>query len=276
MSEMLTPQVTEPVVLEAPIATEPPVTEGPATPQAEPGQPKFKVNYGKEEREVSYEEAKELIERGLNYEPVKEKWEASKSTLSKIETIARKAGFVNADGHGDIEAYYAAAEEQLKRMEIEQMTRGLELPDELAEELYVSRKEREERKAEQERIETQKREQERRTKEYMELLDFYKEVNGKDLDPAAENLPKEVWLSVEAGATPKAAYAEYLAKDLIRQKAIESKNQENGASSPGSAAVGTAPQKSTYTRDDLRNMSREEVLKNWKVVTEANRKTLKE
>ena len=275
MSEMQTP-VTETLI---PIADSEPaeVVEPTAPTEAEPTpEPKFKVNYGKEEREVSYEEAKELIERGLNYEPVKEKWEASKQTLSKIETIARKAGFTNADGHGDIEAYYAAAEEQLKRYEIEQMTKGMELPDELAEELYTSRKEREERKAEQQRLETQKQTEERRQKEYTELLDFYKEMNGKDLDPATDNLPKEVWVAVEAGATPKAAYAEYLAKDFIRQKAIDQKNQENSASSPGSAAVGVAPQKSTYTREDLRGMSRDEIMKNWKAVTEANRKTLKE
>ena len=201
--------------------------DGNAQPQATE-LPKLKINYLGEEKEIDLEEAKTLAQKGMNYEPLQEKWETSKKVLSKVEEIARKAGFVNADGHGDIEAYYEAANEQLKQREIEELTQGMQLPKELAEELYLSRKERAERQAEKER---QAREQKQQA-QYKELLDFYKEVHGKYFD-ATTTFPKEVWQAVDKGIPPKYAYAEYLSRQAIKEQAIEKANAENGQASPG-------------------------------------------
>ena len=110
----------------------------------------------------------------------------------------------------------------------------------------------------------------------MELLDFYKEINGEDFDPAKTKLPSEVWKAVEKGTAPKLAYAEYMARDLVKQRAIEKQNIENSVSSPGSASKGSNTSTTSYTLDDLRTMSREDVLKNYNEVIKAKNRLLKE
>lgn len=220
--------------------------DGTAQPQATE-LPKLKINYLGEEKEIDLEEAKTLAQKGMNYEPLQEKWETSKKVLSKVEEIARKAGFVNADGHGDIEAYYEAANEQLKQREIEELTQGMQLPQELAEELYLSRKERAERQAEKERQATEQKQQ----AQYKELLDFYKEVHGKDFD-ATTTLPKEVWQAVDKGIPPKYAYAEYLSRQAIKEQAIEKANTENGQASPGGVSgKAETPEKEFFTGEEI-------------------------
>lgn len=220
--------------------------DGNAQPQATE-LPKLKINYLGEEKEIDLEEAKTLAQKGMNYEPLQEKWETSKKALSKVEEIARKAGFVNADGHGDIEAYYEAANEQLKEREIEELTQGMQLPKELAEELYLSRKERAERQAEKERQATEQKQQ----AQYKELLDFYKEVHGKDFD-ATTTLPKEVWQAVDKGIPPKYAYAEYLSRQAIKEQAIEKANTENGQASPGGVSgKAETPEKEFFTSEEI-------------------------
>ena len=220
--------------------------DGNAQPQATE-LPKLKINYLGEEKEIDLEEAKTLAQKGMNYEPLREKWETSKKALSKVEEIARKAGFVNADGHGDIEAYYEAANEQLKQREIEELTQGMQLPQELAEELYLSRKERAERQAEKERQAAEQKQQ----AQYKELLDFYKEVHGKDFD-ATTTLPKEVWQAVDKGIPPKYAYAEYLSRQAIKEQAIEKANTENGQASPGGVSgKAETPEKEFFTSEEL-------------------------
>jgi hypothetical protein len=148
--------------------------DGNAQPQATTKK-QFELDYLGEKQTVELDlddepTVKQILQKSQNHDRVLEKWEASKKALSKVEEIARKAGFVNADGHGDIEAYYEAANEQLKQREIEELTQGMQLPQELAEELYLSRKERAERQAEKERQATEQKQQ----AQYKELLDFYK------------------------------------------------------------------------------------------------------
>ncbi len=227
-----------------PIDTLPP-DDGDAQPQAD--ETKLKINYLGEEKEIDLEEAKTLAQKGMNYEPLQEKWEKSKGTISKIEEIARKAGFVNDDGHGDIEAYYEAANEQLREVEIAQMTSEYELPQELAEELYLSRKERAERQAEREKQATESKKQ----ADYIDLLNFYKEVHGKDFD-AETKLPNEVWEAVEKGIPPKYAYAEYLTKQSFKEKAIEQANAENSGASPGGVTgKASTPEREFFTSEEL-------------------------
>lgn len=221
--------------------------ETPAPPQAT-----LKLNFMGEEREVSLEEAKTLAQKGMNHDRIQEKWESSKSTLSAFEEIARKAGFVDSHGHGDIEAYKQAANEQLKQREIEEITRGMQLPPELAEELYLSRKERAERQAE---LDKQKAEQ-ARTEQFTELLSFYKEVHGKDFDPATTKLPNEIFLAMDKGIPPKYAYAEYLTKQSLAEKAIEKQNAENSSASVGSVTGhGATIEKEFFSSEELDKLS---------------------
>ena len=240
----VTPEVTE--------QAEPQTESTEAQPQAEP---KLRLNYLGEEKEITLEEAKTLAQKGMNYDPLQQKWETSKQTLGKFEEIARKAGFLDANGHGDIAAYQEAANEQLRQREIEELTQGLELPKELAEELYLSRKEREERKA----LEQRALAEEAQRKQDLEFLDFYREVNGKDFD-ATTTLPKEVLTAMNNGTPLKHAYAEHLAKELIKEKAIEKANAENSNLSPGSVTGhGAGSEKEFFTSEELDRLSQKDL-----------------
>ena len=136
---------------------------------------------------------------------------------------------------------------KLKEREIEELTQGMQLPKELAEELYLSRKERAERQAEKERQATEQKQQ----AQYKELLDFYKEVHGKDFD-ATTTLPKEVWQAVDKGIPPKYAYAEYLSRQAIKEQAIEKANTENGQASPGGVSgKAETPEREFFTSEEI-------------------------
>ncbi len=218
-----------------------------ATPEA-----KLRLNFMGEEKEITLDEAKTLAQKGLNHDRLQEKWESSKSKLNAFEEIARKAGFVDAHGHGDIEAYQSAANEQLKQREIDEITRGTQLPPELAEELYLSRRERAERQAE---LDKQKSEQVR-NEQFSELLSFYKEVHGKDFDPETTKLPNEVFIAMENGIPPKYAYAEYVTKQSLAEKAIEKQNEENGSASVGSVTGhGATIEKEFFSSEELDKLS---------------------
>ena len=150
------------------------------------------------------------------------------------------------------------AREQLRQREIEELTSKVNLPPELAEELYQSRQEREQWKAEREQ---QKAEAEKQ-RQYAELLDFYREVHGKDFDPATTKLPNEVWQAVEQGVRPKYAYAEYLTKELTRKEAVDKANLENSEASPGGVSgKGTAVEKEFFTSEELDKLTQAQLLK---------------
>ncbi len=201
--------------------------EGTAQPQA-----KITLKYNGEEKEIDLEEAKSLAQKGLNYDHVQQSWEGSKEKLSKLEVIARKTGFVDKDGHGDLDAYYQAAQEMLETAEKQDMLKGVELPPEIVDELYESRKERQARKEREAQEAKDKSEQEQMS----DLLTFFKEMHGREFDIEKDVLPPGVWEATTKGTTPKAAYAEHLARELRKEKEIESVNNLNGLTSPGSVS----------------------------------------
>lgn len=197
---------------------------GDAQPEAE----KIVITYQGEEKELDLEEAKTLAQKGMNYDPIQKKWEESKSKISAFEEIARKAGFVNQDGHGDLDAYREAALNQLKEYELEDLMSDTQLPKELAEEIYLFRQERAERQAEKAQLEKEKQNQ----AQLSELLDFYKEIHGKEYT-AETKLPDEIWKAVANGVPPKYAYAEYLTRKSVAEKQIDEANKENAQASAG-------------------------------------------
>ena len=134
--------------------------------EAQP-QATIKLNYLGEEKEIDLEEAKTLAQKGMDYDRQKERWETLKPTIDEMKDLAKDFGFVDNDGHGDYKAYLQAVKEAKRADEIEQLTQQSALPKELAEELYLSRQERQQREIEKQQIaERQQIEQEN--------LDFFK------------------------------------------------------------------------------------------------------
>ena len=235
-----------------------PTDKGQAQPEAKRT---YEIDYLGEKKtfDIDFDDedsVKQILQKSLNNDRISEKWESSKAVTSKIEEIARKSGFVNEHGHGDIDAYYEAANHELRQREIEELTENVNLPPELAEELLLARQDRAMFKAEKERHEAEIAQQ----KQYAELLDFYKEIHGEDLDPATTKLPKEVWEAVENGVSPKHAYAEYRLKELIKEQEIDKGNADNAKRSAGSVTgKGQAIEKDYYTSEELDRLTSDDL-----------------
>lgn len=214
--------------------------------EAQP-QATIKLNYLGEEKEIDLEEAKTLAQKGMDYDRQKERWETLKPTIDEMKDLAKDFGFVDNDGHGDYKAYLQAVKEAKRADEIEQLTQQSALPKELAEELYLSRQERQQREIEKQQIaERQQIEQEN-----LDFLNYFKEVNGKPFEET-DNIPQEVILANQKGIPLKYAYAEYLSKQLLSDKKIEETNQSNAASSTGSVnGQGASVEKEFFTSDEV-------------------------
>lgn len=237
-NEQMTPVVTE-------VETE--VVET-AQPQA-----KFKINYLGEEKEIDFEEAKTLAQKGMDYDRQKEKWETVKPTVDSFEEIARGFGFVDEHGHGDTKAYIEAVREAKRQEEIE----ALNLPKELAEELYLSRQDRQER----EKFAKVKEEESKRLKENTDFLDYFKEIHGRDWTQQ-DGIPEEVKKLNEQGIPLRFAYAEHLTKKMTSERQIEQKNLENQETSPGSISANGTPS-GGLTEEMVENMTPQELASRW-------------
>lgn len=242
--ENMTLETTETEVVEQEIVEQQQaeVENAEAQPQA-----KIKLNYLGEEKEIDLDEAKTLAQKGMDYDRQKERWESLKPTIDEMKDLAKDFGFVDNDGHGDYKAYLQAVKEAKRADEIEQLSQQSALPPELAEELYLSRQERQQREIEKQQIaQRQQIEQEN-----LDFLNYFKEVNGRTFEET-DNIPQEVILANQKGMPLKYAYAEYLSKQLLSDKKIEETNQSNAASSTGSVnGQGANVEKEFFTSDEV-------------------------
>lgn len=181
--------------------------------QKEPKQT-FKVKHLHEEKEIPYDEAPTYIQKGLDYDRVKNKYESSKSTLDFVENLARQQGM-------DVNDYIKAVNDNQRQQEIESLANANGLDNEMAEELYLLRQERKDRT---------KREQEyqRKEQENQEYMNFFKEFP----DVSAEQIPSEVFelRSKNPGMSLSDAYIrnEYNAlKNKTKTQEVNSKNSKN-------------------------------------------------
>jgi hypothetical protein len=203
--------------------TQPTDTTGQEGQQTEP--PKFKVKFNHEERELTYDEAIQYAQKGLNYDRIYPEYEKLRNNphMSYLEQKAQKLG-ITIDQLIENDRKY---EEQEALNQLVQQN----IPQEYAKEMLENRKFREqyttEQKAQQER--------ETRQKMYGEFLDAYPDVKTQDIPP-------EVWQEVKAGRSLLDAYVRHenkMLKDKLngaqQQQQTQQANQANAAASTGSA-----------------------------------------
>jgi len=87
----------------------------------------------------------------------------------------------------------------------------------------------------------QQEQQQKQTAQYAEFLDYFKQENDRDFNPATDKIPQEVWEQTAKGKSLADAYAHHDNKQLrAKLKAFET-NQKNSSSSPGSVTGNGTP-----------------------------------
>lgn len=83
--------------------------------------------------------------------------------------------------------------------------------------------------------------QQKQTAQYGEFLNYFKQENDRDFNPATDKIPQEVWEQTAKGKSLADAYAHHDNKQLrAKLKAFET-NTKNASSSPGSVTGNGTP-----------------------------------
>lgn len=173
----------------------------------------LKVKYNKEEIELDEENAKELAQKGLNYDKAIERAKQD----SRDAYIAEQ----NYEWNGKPITTEAEYKQALQEKELMDKYKDQNLPDDVISELIENRKFREQYKSkEQEQQEKAKQEQ-----DFQEFLEAYPDIK-------AEDIPKEVWEDHAKGKTLVDAYSRHENKKLKEQLSALKKNEENTKKAP--------------------------------------------
>jgi hypothetical protein len=202
---------------------EAPETQEQETQTEQPEQTPFlKVKYNKEEMELDEERARELAQKGLNYDKTIERLQALESDprLSFIEDLAQQHGMTP-------DEYIEAVQQQREQSRIDELV-SQGISEEVAQELLESRRDREERKKEKEA----KAEEEKKNAEFGEFFNYFREANGREYVPNQDKIPENVWESVNQGVPLKFAYMAHENSQLRTQLSTLKQNQSNAQKAP--------------------------------------------
>ena len=158
--------------------------------------PKLKIKFNHEEKEITLDEARELAQKGMNYE----------KAVAKAQQDARDA-YIAEQGWVDFNVKPITTEKQYKDALKEQELREKykELPKEVQDELIESKRDREERKDKEKEQQTEQAKQ----ADQVAFLTWFKEQNGRDFDASKDNIPPEVWQDNANGIPLIAAYSKH-------------------------------------------------------------------
>jgi hypothetical protein len=184
--------------------------------------PFLKVKYNKEEMELDEERARELAQKGLNYDKTIERLQALESDprLSFIEDLAQQHGMTP-------DEYIEAVQQQREQSRIDELV-SQGISEEVAQELLESRRDREERKKEKEA----KAEEEKKNAEFGEFFNYFREANGREYVPNQDIIPENVWESVNQGVPLKFAYMAHENSQLRTQLSTLKQNKANASKAP--------------------------------------------
>jgi hypothetical protein len=222
----------------------------------------IKVKFNHQELELPYEEAVQHIQKGMNYDKAVERARQEAAQEARDSWVAEQ-GYEWKGKPIKTEAEY---KEALREQELENKIRSqyANVPDEIINELTESRKFREQYQTKEQQAAAKQAEQ----KMYQEFADAYPDLKGEDIPP-------EVWLEVKGGKNLLDAYIKHENKLLRDQlNGVQAKeqaaqaNQANAESSTGSAR-GQAKSGTFFTREQVANMSREEIKSNYNAIKES-------
>lgn len=221
----------------------------------------FSYQFDKQDyKPESIEELRELAEMGRYYkERGKEKLKSFESDprLSFVETQAKKHNM-------DVNQYLEAVAKQEQYDEIQAIADAKSVPYEVADELYQSIKLKE-------RVTKESNEAKTKAEEDAEFDKFISEFKG-DINNIPEELNK-LWTKTgdinEAHRQYKSLMKDNKIAELEEKLGIQNQNLSNSEASTGSVTGNGAPNEKMYTREEVDNMSRDEVNNNYKKVTES-------
>jgi uncharacterized protein YoaH (UPF0181 family) len=190
--------------------------------------PFLKVKYNKEEMELDEERARELAQKGLNYDKTIERLQALESDprLSFIEELAGQHGMTP-------DEYISAVQQQQEQARIDELV-SQGISEELAIEMQENKKFREQYEAEKKA----KAEEEKKNADFAEFFDYFRQANGREYVPKQDEIPDNVWESVNQGVPLKFAYMAHENTQLRSQLSALKQNKANASKAPvGSVTV---------------------------------------
>jgi hypothetical protein len=219
---------TEVETVEDTTPTEETEVETPETPEQEPQTeqpeqtPFLKVKYNKEEMELDEERARELAQKGLNYDKTIERLQALESDprLSFIEDLANQHGMTP-------DEYIQAVQQQREQSRIDELV-SQGISEELAQEMLENRKFRDQYEAEKKA----KAEEEKKNAEFGEFFEYYRQANGREYVPNQDAIPENVWEAVNQGVPLKFAYMSHENQQLRSQLSMLKQNESNTKKAP--------------------------------------------
>jgi hypothetical protein len=262
---------------------DPPAESTPAEPPAPPQT--IKVKYNHQELELPIDEAVTHIQKGMNYDKAIERarQEAAQEAAQKArDAVIAEMGYEWKGKPITTEAEYRQA---LQEKEIEDKLRlqYSNLPDEIIDEILANRRFREETLAEKKaREEAERKAQEEKdfaARRDTMLDEFLHEFPDYDTEEKWKAIPKEVWAEADKwlksggreGRRLADALAKYNLKQMQAQNQAAEANQANAASSTGSVK-GQGKAGTFFTREQVANMSREEIRANYAAIKESEKR----
>jgi len=190
--------------------------------EEERSNPFLKVKYNKEDVELDEERARELAQKGLNYDKTIERLQALESDprLAFIETLANQHGM-------SPQEYIEAVQQQQEQERIDQLVEQ-GISEELAQEMLENRKFREQFEAEK----RTKAEEEKKNADYQEFFDYFRQANDRDFVPNQDEIPQSVWEATEKGVPLKYAYMEHQNNQYKTQIQTLKQNESNARKAP--------------------------------------------
>lgn len=217
-----TAQAPETDAGESPLQAE----EGQTPPQEQPGQelpPEqpvlFHVKYMDEEKTVTAEEAPALIQKGMDYDRIRVKYDEAKPVMEFMSRYARQANL----SMGEYLDYLRVEEKKQSGMPEEDARRAVELDN----------REARVQEAETEAAQAAQRESQRgaaETRMKADIQEFLQE--HPDVKPT--EIPKEVWDMVRSGSSLTRAYDRHTINQLRLANAAARQRGANAARSTGS------------------------------------------
>ena len=180
----------------------------------------FTVKYNKEEKQVSYDEAPDYIQKGMNYDKVQQRADQYQQHLDRV---AQLSGYQD---HNELLAAVEELEREQERQKYQQAGIDPEKFNELVSELPEIQ---------------QFREMQRQQQETQQLQSEASELFAEFPDLTPEQIPQEAWnLKEQKGLSLLDAYLRTTYKQLGQQKEQEAiqKLQGNAQASAGSLSGG--------------------------------------
>ena len=179
----------------------------------------------------------ELLQKGLDYDRIREKYDKSKPVMAMFSDFANKAGM----SVEDYVRYVRAEAKKANGMSDEEAKRAVELEDR---EAAVSAKEKEQEEKSKEDTAQKNAVRDKVSSDLAEFEKAFPDVfKSAKSDPDA--IPKSVWDDVNGGMTLTAAYAKYAVAQAREAAKVAEKAQKNAQRTTGSMKSAGSDAKNT-------------------------------